>query len=63
MNKKEQEILDWEFEEGLRRLVYAYLSITGFKMLQFSTSLDTHRETKEIYDITITRRGWPEEDK
>ena len=32
--------------------------MTGFKMLQFSTSLDTHRETKEIYDITITKRDW-----
>lgn len=62
MNKKEQDILDWEFEEGLRRLVYAYLSITGFNMLQFSTYLDTHRETKEIYDITITKRGWVGED-
>lgn len=56
MTAKEREMLDWEFEEGLRRLVYAYLSITGFNMLQFSTSLDTHRETKEIYDITITKR-------
>ena len=63
MTAKEREMLDCEFEEGLRRLVYAYLSITGFNMLQFSTSLDTHRETKEIYDITITRRRWPEEDK
>ena len=61
MNAKEREIIDWEFEEGLRRIVYAYLSITDFKMLQFTTSLDTHRETKEVYDITITKRGWTED--
>lgn len=61
MNKKEQEILDWEFEELLRQIVLGYLKMTGFNMLQFSTSLDTHRETKEIYDITITKRGWPED--
>lgn len=63
MNAKERDIFDWEFEELLRQIVLGYLKMTGFKMLQFSTSLDTHRETKEIYDITITRRGWPEEDK
>ena len=62
MNAKERDILDWEFEELLRQIVLGYLKMTGFKMLQFSTSLDTHRETKEIYDITITRRGWLEED-
>lgn len=61
MNAKEKEILDWEFEELLRQIVLGYLKMTGFNMLQFSTSLDTHRETKEIYDITITKRGWPED--
>lgn len=62
MNKKEQDILDWEFEELLRQIVLGYLKMTGFNMLQFSTYLDTHRETKEIYDITITKRGWVGED-
>ena len=62
MNKKEQDILDWEFEELLRQIVLCYLKMTGFNMLQFSTYLDTHRETKEIYDITITKRGWVGED-
>ena len=61
MNKKEQDILDWEFEELLRQIVLGYLKMTGFNMLQFSTWLDTHRETKEIYDITITKRGWSED--
>ena len=58
MNAKERDILDWEFEELLRQIVLGYLKMNGFNMLQFSTSLDTHRETKEIYDITITKRGW-----
>lgn len=61
MNKKEQDILDWEFEELLRQIVLGYLKMTGFNMLQFTTSLDTHRETKEIYDITITKKEWTED--
>lgn len=54
MNKKEVEIIDWEFEELLRNIVSAYLKLRKFD--RFSTWLDTHGEVKEIYDITITKR-------
>ena len=56
MTNKERDILDWEFEELLRQIVLAYLKLDNFKTIKFDTSIDTHRETKEIYDITITRR-------
>lgn len=55
MNKKEAEIIDWEFEELLRNIVSAYLKLRKFK--RFKTWLDTHGEVKEIYDIEIKRRG------
>ena len=54
MNKKEVEIIDWEFEELLRNIVSAYLKLRKFK--SFKTWLDTHEEVKEIYDIEIKRR-------
>ena len=55
MNKKEAEIIDWEFEELLRNIVSAYLKLRKFE--RFQTWLDTHEEVKEIYDITITKRN------
>ena len=57
MNKKEREMIDWQFEELLRGIVLGYLKITNFTMSEFKTSFDTHRETKEIYDIMIRKRG------
>lgn len=54
MNKKEIEIIDWEFEKLLRNIVSAYLKLRKFE--SFKTWLDTHREVKEIYDIEIKRR-------
>ncbi len=55
MKKSEQEIIDWEFEELLRHIVSSYIKLTkGFE--SFETSVDTHQEIKEIYDIKITRR-------
>lgn len=60
MNKKEIEIIDWEFEELLRNIVSAYLKLRKFK--SFKTWLDTHEEVKEIYDIEIKRRDKNNED-
>ena len=55
MKKSEQEIIDWEFEELLRHMVSSYIKLTkGFE--SFETSVDTHQELKEIYDIKITKR-------
>lgn len=62
MNSKEKDILDWEFEELLRHIVLGYLKLDNFEMIEFSTSLDTHRETKEIYDIVIKKREVRHED-
>lgn len=59
MNKKEIEIIDWEFEELLRNIVSAYLKLRKFE--SFKTCLDTHREVKEIYDIEIKRRDKDED--
>lgn len=58
MTGKERNILDWEFEELLRHIVLSYLKLDNFKTINFTTSIDTHQKTKEIYDITITRRGY-----
>ena len=55
MTNKEREIIDWEFEEMLRNLVSAYLKLCRFD--SFETSIDTHQQVKEIYDIKITKRG------
>lgn len=60
MTNKERNVLDWEFEELLRHLVLSYLKLDNFKTIKFATSIDTHQQTKEIYDITITRRGYEE---
>lgn len=62
MNAKERDILDWEFEELLRHIVLAYLKLDNFKTIKFETSIDTHRETKEIYDIVIKKREVQHED-
>ena len=62
MNSKEKDILDWEFEELLRQIVLGYLKLNNFKTIEFVTSLDTHRETKEIYDIVIKKREVQHED-
>lgn len=62
MNSKEKDILDWEFEELLRQFVLGYLKLNNFQIIEFSTSLDTHRETKEIYDIVIKKREVQHED-
>lgn len=56
MTKSEKEIIDWEFEELLRHIVSSYIKlIGGFDC--FDTSIDTHQELKEIYDIKIIRRS------
>lgn len=56
MTKSEEKIVDWEFEELLRHIVSSYIKLTGgFDC--FDTSIDTHQEIKEIYDIKITRRS------
>lgn len=55
MTKAEREIIDWEFEELLRHIVSSYIKLTG-GFDSFETSIDTHQEIKEIYDIKITRR-------
>lgn len=55
MNKKEAQIIDWEFEELLRNIVSAYLKLRKFD--SFKTGFDTHGEVKELYDIEIKRRG------
>ena len=55
MTRSEKETIDWEFEELLRHIVSSYIKLTG-DFDSFETSIDTHRELKEIYDIKITRR-------
>ena len=55
MTNKEKDILGWEFEELLRNIVSAYLKLDKFE--SFVTSIDTHQQTKEIYDIKITKRN------
>ena len=56
MTESEEKIVGWEFEELLRHMVSSYIKLTGgFDC--FVTSIDTHQEIKEIYDIKITRRS------
>lgn len=55
MTKSEEEIIDREFEELLRHIVSSYIKLAG-DFDCFDTSIDTHQEIKEIYDIKITRR-------
>lgn len=55
MTKSEKETIDWEFEELLRHIVSSYIKLTG-DFDSFDTTIDTHQELKEIYDIKIVRR-------
>lgn len=55
MTKSEEEIIDREFEKLLRHFISSYIKLTG-DFDCFVTSIDTHQEIKEIYDIKITRR-------